>query len=95
MVNRDAILKKFWEKFLLPFDKGGYLKKEFDSRCWTAGQTVLTEDKSWQTFKKDLLQAIDWDGLVEQVFIEELGRMADTLHDANKTQQQQQQQASQ
>ena len=38
----------------------------------------------------DLLQAIDWDGLVEQVFIEELGRMADTLHDANKAQQPQQ-----
>ena len=38
--------------------------------------------------KDDLLQAIDWDGLVEQVFIEELGRMADTLHDANKPQQQ-------
>ena len=36
-----------------------------------------------------LLQAIDWDGLVEQVFIEELGRMADTLHDPNKSQQQQ------
>ena len=27
----------------------------------------------------DLLQDVDWDGLVEQVFIEELGKMADGL----------------